>query len=91
MQYDRLSDYVWLYYNRIEVSEFMDLVEEGKALPLDIPEIDEIIELGERIKLFLEKSEAEVKKGPQIDHLQNLMELVSIKGLVICSPQWIKL
>ena len=56
----------------------MNLVQEARELPLDIPEINEIFELEGRIKDFMKRAEVEVAKGAQIDHLQNLLELVSI-------------
>jgi hypothetical protein len=60
------------------VQEFFDLVEEGRALPLDLPEIRELIDLAEKIRKFISKGDNEIKKGPQIDHLQNLLELVTL-------------
>ncbi len=55
----------------------MNLVQEAKELPLDIPEINEILDLERRIKDFFRRAEIEVTKGAQIDHLQNLLELVN--------------
>ncbi len=70
-------------YNKVSCEEFFALAEEGRLLPLDIPEIQEMNELEARIRDFLRKAEAEVSKGAQIDHLQNVLELVDQPYLLI--------
>jgi len=66
----------------VELEDFFNLVNEGRMLPLNIEEIDDIIDLEQKIKGFIYRAGAEVKKGPQIDLLQNLLELATMDKIL---------
>jgi len=73
-----LPDFVWNRTNPLELQQFLNLVQEGRMIPLKIPEIDEMIDLENKIKSFIHRSGLEVQKGAQLDHIQNLLELSTI-------------
>lgn len=39
--------------NQVELEDFYNLVQEGRMLPLNMPEIDEIIELEQKIQVSI--------------------------------------
>jgi len=51
----RLPDFVWNRTNPLELQQFLNLVQEGRMIPLKIPEIDEMIDLENKIKVFFLK------------------------------------
>jgi len=85
-----LPDFVWNRTNPLELQQFLNIVQEGRMIPLKIPEIDEMIDLENKVKSFIHRSGLEVQKGAQLEHIQNLLELVifiELPHLILQSSQ----
>ena len=58
------------------MGELKQLMEEGKNIPLNLQELEEVIEIFERVQTWLIHSRKEIERGVQLDLIEELFKAV---------------
>ena len=53
-------------------------MEEGKSIPLNLQELEEIIEIYERVQTWLAQARKEIERGVQLDLIEELFKAVIV-------------
>ena len=53
-------------------------MEEGKSIPLNLQELEEVIEIYERVQAWLAQARKEIERGVQLDLIEELFKAVII-------------